>query len=54
MADCVDELARLNQRYETVKTNPNWDEDMLLILITAQYDVAALCASQAFGDEPWQ
>lgn len=50
-ADYVGELQRLNQRYETVKSNPNWTEDMLLILITAQYDLAALCAESVPNGE---
>ena len=37
------ELIRLNQRYELNKINPNWTEQMLQILITAQSDLAALC-----------
>lgn len=39
MNDLIPELTRLNQRYENVKNNPNWTEEMLNILITAQKDL---------------
>lgn len=40
--DLVQELERLNARYEIAKMDPEWDEQRLQILITAQYDLAQL------------
>lgn len=38
----VQELERLNARYEIAKIDPEWDEAKLQILITAQYDLSQL------------
>lgn len=38
----VQELERLNARYEIAKMDPEWDEQRLQILITAQGDLAKL------------
>lgn len=38
----VQELERLNARYEIAKLDPEWDEQKLQILITAQFDLATL------------
>ena len=44
--DLVQELERLNARYEIAKMDPEWDEQKLNILITAQGDLAKLIDSQ--------
>ena len=51
MSDFVDELVRLNERYESVKTDPNWTEEMLNILITAQFDLAKMCVDEIPTDD---